>query len=1002
MSLLAPLPGGGRPLSILVANRIVPRPDRDAGSLRLLRLIELMLADGHRVTLLAQRDEPGQQEAAMALEVLGVEVHRTPADIGALLESLRPDVAWLSFHDVAATCAPALRERAPGARVIVDAVDVHWLRESRAAELSGREDEMAAALRTRDGERAAYASADALVAVSAEDGAALTQLAPGIPVTVIPTIHPSEDRGAGFAQRDGVLFVGNFRHRPNVDAARFLCDEIWPRVRAVLPDARLTLAGDAPPPEVLALAGPGVDVTGWVPEIAPYLETARVSIAPLRYGAGVKGKIGEALAHGVPVVTTAIGAEGMGLVDDEHALVAEDAEALAAATVRLHQEPELWARLVRAGRERVSAALSPAVARDGLRRTLAGAAPSLFVAGHDLDDGALRAVLASYLGTFAEGDAVSLVLPVTGAGGADALLRRLLPLLSALGHDPEHIPDVVLTPWPEGAPVPRGARPAGGWALAPVDPEPAPVPRAAVAVRLPVDPGDAAVQRAAVAACALPADVELLLLSEDDSAPSLDKARAVRLPAGAGRRLAQLRAVHATAAPVVVILEPHALPEPGFAEPLITAAEGGAAFAGPVLAGHHGLRVAADGSLWPLDAGDVEALEALPFDCLAATRQTWLAAPQILAARDGHAETQLGAWARPRGGVVVADAAAILRQPAPPASVLICTRNRCDELVDAVDLLVAHGAVDIVLADNASTDATPQVAEALSGRYPGTVQVVHEPRPGLSHARNTAAAAARHDLLLFLDDDARPGPGWLEAISRELARPGVVNAGGPIHALWPAERPAGWPAPGMERFFSVLGRGDADAELVPPAVVYGANWAVRREALIAAGGFDPDFGPGPGVAVNGDETSVAWRLHRRGLGTTRFVAAASVGHRVSPDRISDGFLIHRSLCVGIERARLTVALDGVDHERLTRDARGAAGRLLNLVPLGGDLRLEDVVAAIGASSLSQPRGADAADAAGELAACVLLMGQTEVAVGALRLRFDPQHLGGTLRVPVAP
>ncbi|HEY4093891.1 MAG TPA: glycosyltransferase family 2 protein [Baekduia sp.] len=647
--------------------------------------------------------------------------------------------------------------------------------------------------------------------------------------------------------------------------------------------------------------------------------------------------------------------------------------------------------------------------------------PALFVADRELSDLQLRDALAGYLGAFAEDDAVSLVLPVADPAGAEALLGRIVPLLAALGHDPEHIPDVALTLWPAGAPAPRGARPAGAWAADDAPAADPPAPRAAVAVRLPADPADAAVQLAAVAACALPGGVELLLLAgtddgeprlegartvalpagADDGEPRLEGARTVTLPVGAGRRLAQLRAVHATAAPIVVVLEPHALPEPGFAEPLIAAVERGVAFAGPVIAGHRGLSVAADGSLWPRSAADADAPQALPFDCLAATRATWLAAPHTLLVRDGHPEAQLGAWASERGGVAVADGATVTRQPAPPASVLICTRNRASELPDVVALLVACGAEDLVLIDNASTDDTAAVAAALIERHPGIVRCVTEERPGLSHARNAGAAAARHDLLLYIDDDARPAPGWLEAVSRELARPGVVNVGGPIAALWPEDHPASWPEPGLERYFSVLERGDADATLVPPDVVYGANWAVRREALRAAGDFDPAFGPGPGVPTNGDETSVAWRLHRRGLGATRFVTAAAVGHRIDPARISDAFLVRRSLGVGIERARHVVALDGVDPVRLTHDAGRAAGRLLSFLALGGELTLEDVIAAIEAAPLSQTDATLAADAAGELAACVLLMGETEARLGDLRLRVAPHHLTGTLVDPVA-
>jgi GT2 family glycosyltransferase len=460
--------------------------------------------------------------------------------------------------------------------------------------------------------------------------------------------------------------------------------------------------------------------------------------------------------------------------------------------------------------------------------------------------------------------------------------------------------------------------------------------------------------------------------------------------------------VAATAAPIVVVVEPHALPAPGFLEPLVAAVAAGATLAGPVLDGTHGLRVAVDGSLWPR-AGDAAGdPDALPLDCLAATRTTWLDAPAALPSRDGHAEAQLAAWARTRGPLAVASAAVVQRAPAPPASVLICTRNRAEELEDCVALLVAYGAQDVVIIDNASTDATPELAAALAARHAGIVRAVREDRPGLSHARNAGAEAAKHDLLLYLDDDARPAPGWLVAAARALARPGVVNVGGPIAALWPPERDPDFPAPGLEPLFSVLDRGDADRTLVAPDVVYGANWGVRREALDAVGGFDPAFGPGPDARTNGDEVSVAWRLHRAGLGETRYVAAAAVGHRVPVARVSERFLVHRALGCGLERPRHAVALDGVDRAKLTHDAGAAASKLLAVVPLAGDLALEEAVDAIERAPVEQRLRVLAADALGEIAACVLLLGGTEARLGHVRLRVDAHHLHGVLKPLTTP
>ncbi|QEC46876.1 glycosyltransferase [Baekduia soli] len=1020
-----PLPtGGDRPLSVLVITPDVPPADRDAGSLRLFRLLELLVADGHRVHLLA-RLGVGQEPAALALERLGIETVRAdpqrlpeaqraqvdaPAvDVPGLLRRLRPDVVWMSFHDVAEAYLPLVRRHAPGARVIVDTVDVHFVREARAAALSGRPADHERAAHTRAREAATYAAADALVAVSADDGAALAELAPGVPVHVIATIHAAEEPGPAFDARHGVVFVGNFRHAPNVDAVVHFVTTSWPLVRDALPGARLTLVGTAPPAEVQALAGPDVAVTGWVPETRPHLDAARVSVAPLRYGAGVKGKIGEAMACGLPVVTTTIGAEGMGLVDGEHALVADDPAQLAAAVVALHTDAGLWGRLADAGRARLAAALSPAVAHRALRALLADAAPQLFVATSALEDeDVLDATLGGYLDAFDAGDAVSLVVPVREGRDPQVLFAALARALDRLGHDPEHIPDIALVAWAQDAVLPAAAleAPAATWRVPPQPSRgPGRTPAAAIVVRLPEDAAAAATQVDALARARVADDVEIVLVAAEDAGldavlASASGARVVRIGAHLGRRAAWQRAAAATRAPTIVMLEPHALPRPGFAAPLLDAISAGAALAGPVVAGAHGLRVAADGALWPL-ADATTAPDALAMDCLAAARGTWLDAPAVLPSREGHAEAQLAAWAAARGPLTVAPGARVGRAPAPEASVLICTRNRAEELEDAVGLLVASGARDVVVVDNASTDATPEVAARLAAAHPGVVRVVVEERGGLGHARNAAAAAARHDLLLYLDDDARPAPGWAAAAARELARPGVANVGGPIAALWPPERPADWPAPGLEPLLSVLDLGDADRTLVPPDVVYGANWGVRRSALDAAGGFDPAFGVGPDVRIGGDEVSVAWRLHRAGLGATRYVAAAAVGHRIDPARISEPFLTHRAMACGIERARHAAALDGIDRGRLMGTASAAAGRLLRLIALSGDLRLEQAFDVVAASTLDPRLRIVAADALGELSGSVLLLGETEVRAAGLRLLLAPEHLRAVLRPAVA-
>jgi GT2 family glycosyltransferase/glycosyltransferase involved in cell wall biosynthesis len=1087
-------------LRVLVVHSELPLHDRHSGSLRLFRLLELLASEGHAVTFLA-RCGIGQERYAAELAALGIDVHPLDRarlrergvavagpdlDFAALCARGRFDVALLSFYELAEQYLPLLRRCSPLTRVVVDTVDVHWVRERRGAELSGDARALAAARRTREREQAVYGAADALVAVSGEDAAALRELAPGVPVAVVSNVHaPVAAAGRGFDARSGLVFVANFAHAPNVDAILWFADAVWPLVRAQLPAATLTLVGSDPPAAVRALGErDAIEVTGWVPATAPYLDRARISIAPLRYGAGVKGKIGEALSHGLPVVTTAIGAEGMGLVDGEHALVADAPQAFAAAVVRLCGDRALWERLAAAGRAHVAQRLSPEAARGALRALLRDAAPATFVLavepgrlGDALDrpdrpgaaladaldrpdrpGAALAGALDRYVAAFDAGDPVSLVLAVLPAAGPDApqaVLAAATAALERLGRDPADVPDIAITVWDDELPLPAGAvrvgpddaaplaagAPPARWrelaGLADAAPGSPPAgrrpraPRAALLLHAIDDPAAVAAQLGAVARAGVPDDVELVIAAGDPG-PQLEAAlrhasgaRIVRTAGPLGRAAAWQLGALATRAPAVVALAPLALPAPGFLDPLLAAASGPAAPAlvAPVVAGAHGLHVAADGSLWPraqdepagapaaaglpaaarapLVAGLTAApagapLAALPLDCLATARELLAAGLPELPAGEGHRETQLAAWARERGGIALAPGAHIARLAPPPSSVVICTRNRADELPGGVALLVAAGARDVVIVDNASTDATPDVAAQLASRFPGVVRAAHEPQAGLCHARNAGAAAALHDLLLYLDDDARVAPGWIEHAAHALARNGVVNAGGPICALWPGEREPGWPGRELEPLLSVLDLGDAERSLAPPDVVYGANWAVRRKALLAAGGFDPAFGPGPGAAINGDEVSVAWRLQRAGAGTTLYAPGAAVGHRIAPERVDERFLLHRSLCVGIERPRHLAALGEAPRERLLADARQAAKRLLTRVPLTGELSSAAALDAIAACDLPLRARVHAADALGELAACTLLLGERELAAGDLSLRVAPELLKGTL------
>ena len=379
-ALAAQLPAGSVPTpallhrrqrQVLVIDALTPQPDRDSGSLRLLNLMRLLMEEGaHVVFVPANRSADGQYTAA--LQRMGVECWHAPyaARFPAWLREhgARFDVALVSRHYIAGEMLPLLRRYAPNARVLFDTVDLHYLRERRAAELAGDAAAMRAAMRTRDLELALIHEADATLVVSEVERALLAIDATGADVRVLSNLHRETPPGPAWSQRDGLLFVGGFRHPPNVDAVLWFAREVLPRIRAVRPTLEFHCVGGDVPNEIARLAElPGIRIHGHVPDLQPLLDGARVSIAPLRYGAGVKGKVNQAMAHGLPVVATTAAVEGMHLRDGEDVLVADDAAAFADSVLRLHEDEALWVRLSANGRDNVARHFSLDAARAVVR-----------------------------------------------------------------------------------------------------------------------------------------------------------------------------------------------------------------------------------------------------------------------------------------------------------------------------------------------------------------------------------------------------------------------------------------------------------------------------------------------------------------------------------------------------------------------------------------------------------------------------------------------------------
>jgi GT2 family glycosyltransferase len=362
---------------VLVIDALTPMPDHDSGSLRLVNLMRLLREQGmHVVFLPANREHAGRYTED--LQQSGVEAWYAPfaQRAPAWLQQHGPrfDSVLLCRHYVAREFLPLLRQHAPQARIIFDTIDLHYLREQRAAELADDPSLKRAATRTRSAELGVIADSDVTVVVSETERALLERDAPQASVEVLSNLHQLAGPGLAFGQRRDLVFVGGFRHPPNIDAVRWFVHEVFPLVRRRLPDIRFHCIGSHAPAAIEALATlPGVIIHGHVPDITPYMDGCRIAVAPLRYGAGVKGKVNLSMAHGQPVVATRCAAEGMHLVDGHDVLLADTAEAFAAAILRLHDDATLWNALSANGLDNVARHFSIDAARGVVQRLFAPA-----------------------------------------------------------------------------------------------------------------------------------------------------------------------------------------------------------------------------------------------------------------------------------------------------------------------------------------------------------------------------------------------------------------------------------------------------------------------------------------------------------------------------------------------------------------------------------------------------------------------------------------------------
>ena len=359
-------PSWGEHSWVLLVDVTLPEPDRDSGSLRLSNMMRTLVSAGYRVAFVPDDGRTAGHRADV-LRKQGVHVPQ--------LTGAREIPAWLRHHGATLAAAvvcrhhtaghwlPLVRAVAPQACVVFDTVDLHYLREQREADLNADRRLQRFAHATRRRELGLVARADVTWVVSTIERDMLREACPAADVRVLSNIIDVDTAGQPFDERRDLLFVGGLRHPPNRDAVEWLARDIFPRIRKRLPEVQLHLVGSFGVGAGMSFTpGSGIHAHGHVTDLEPYLHGCRVALAPLRFGAGVKGKVNLSMAHGQPVVATACATEGMHLQPGSDVLVASDAETFVAEVVRLYHDPDLWQCLSDNGRLNVRRHFSPEAA----------------------------------------------------------------------------------------------------------------------------------------------------------------------------------------------------------------------------------------------------------------------------------------------------------------------------------------------------------------------------------------------------------------------------------------------------------------------------------------------------------------------------------------------------------------------------------------------------------------------------------------------------------------
>lgn len=350
----------GKRKKALVLDVCTPKPDIDSGSIDTFNYLISLVKYGLDVTFISTDDSHVIDRYVFDLQSRGIHCLYPPylSSIEQFIKDfgIHYDLVVLFRAPFGGRYMKAVKKNMPKAKVIFNTVDLHFLREKREQALQSSGDLKAGGDNTTEEyEVGLMKAADISILVSEYERILLAQLYPELKTVVMPIPREIPGRKQGFEARKDIAFVGGYLHKPNVDAVHYFVKEIWPMISEKLPGVKFKVVGSNMPEEFKIYASDNIELVGFVQDLGFVFDNVRLSVAPLRYGAGIKGKVVSSLSYGLPCVATSIAIEGMGLTEGQNVLTSDSPEVFAELVIKAYSDEALWESLSSNGLEFVKA-----------------------------------------------------------------------------------------------------------------------------------------------------------------------------------------------------------------------------------------------------------------------------------------------------------------------------------------------------------------------------------------------------------------------------------------------------------------------------------------------------------------------------------------------------------------------------------------------------------------------------------------------------------------------